>query len=134
MTEKTKILWSGITGRTGVCALELAKQSNSVEIVAGICRSNPSYYHYNELDNIKEDFDVIVDFSHKDSFNEMLKFALKAKKPIIVGTAGLTEKQIKDMEEAANIIPVFRGGNFRFEVKEFIDDVVEYSKKVMKIL
>ena len=127
--EKTKILWSGITGRTGVCALELAKQSNSVEIVAGICRSNPSYYHYNELDNIKEDFDVIVDFSHKDSFNEMLKFAIKAKKPIIVGTAGLTENQIKDMEEAANIIPVFRGGNFRFEVKEFIDDVVEYAKK-----
>ena len=26
MTEKTKILWSGITGRTGVCALELANK------------------------------------------------------------------------------------------------------------
>lgn len=126
--DKVKILWSGITGRTGQLALEVAKANDSVEIVAGICRNNNNFYHYDELDNIKEEFDVIVDFSHKDSFNKILEFALKTKKPIIIGTAGLTEEQIQSFEEAANIIPVFRGGNFRFEVKKFIDDVVEYAK------
>lgn len=126
--SKVKILWSGITGRTGKQALEIAKKSDAVEIVAGVCRNDNNYYNYDELDNIKEDFDVIVDFSHKDSFDKILKLALKVKKPILIGTAGLTTEQIQAFEEASNTIPVFRGGNFRFAVKEFIDQVVEYAK------
>ena len=130
--EKVKILWSGITGRTGREAIALAKDSDTVEIVAGLSRSNTNYYNYDELDKIKEDFDIIVEFSHKDSFDKVLDFALKVKKPIIIGTAGLTEEQMKRFEEASNIIPVFRGGNFRFDVKKFIDEVVEYAKKSEK--
>lgn len=130
--EKVKILWSGITGRTGREAIEIAKNSDTVEIVAGLSRSNTNYYNYDELDNIKEDFDVIVEFSHKDSFDKVLDFALKVKKPIVIGTAGLTEEQMKRFEEASKIIPVFRGGNFRFDVKKFIDEVVEYAKKSEK--
>ena len=127
--EKVKILWSGITGRTGREAIEIAKNSDTVEIVAGLSRSNTNYYNYDELDKIKEDFDIIVEFSHKDSFDKVLDFALKVKKPVVIGTAGLTEEQMKRFEEASNIIPVFRGGNFRFDVKKFIDEVVEYAKK-----
>ena len=130
--EKVKILWSGITGRTGREAIEIAKDSDTVEIVAGLSRSNTNYYNYDELDKIKESFDVIVDFSHKDSFDKVLDFALKVKKPIIIGTAGLTEEQMRRFEEASKIIPVFRGGNFRFDVKKFIDEVVEYAKKSEK--
>ena len=130
--EKVKILWSGITGRTGREAIEIAKNSDTVEIVAGLSRNNENYYSYDELDKIKEDFDVIVEFSHKDSFDKVLDFALKVKKPIVIGTAGLTEEQMKRFEEASNIIPVFRGGNFRFDVKKFIDEVVEYAKKSEK--
>ena len=130
--EKVKILWSGITGRTGREAIEIAKDSDTVEIVAGLSRSNTNYYNYDELDKIKEDFDIIVEFSHKDSFDKVLDFALKVKKPIVIGTAGLTEEQMKRFEEASKIIPVFRGGNFRFDVKKFIDEVVEYAKKSEK--
>lgn len=130
--EKVKILWSGITGRTGREAIEIAKNSDTVEIVAGLSRSNTNYYNYDELDKIKEDFDIIVEFSHKDSFDKVLDFALKVKKPIVIGTAGLTEEQMRRFEEASKIIPVFRGGNFRFDVKKFIDEVVEYAKKSEK--
>ena len=129
MNNKVRILWSGITGRTGKEALEIAKQNDQVEIVAGICRNNSDFYNYDQLDEIKEEFDVIVDFSHKDSFYKILNFALKVKKPIIIGTSGLDEEQVKAYKEASKIIPVFRGGNFRYKVKEFIDSVVEYAKK-----
>ena len=126
--NKVRILWSGITGRTGREALKIAKQSSSVEIVAGICRSDSNYYNYEQLDSIKDDYDIIVDFSHKDCFDKVLNYALKVKKPIIIGTSGLTEEQLKAFEDASDIIPVFRGGNFRFDVKKFIDNVVEYAK------
>lgn len=125
---KVKILWSGITGRTGKEAIEVCKNNDLAEIVAGICRSDSNYYNYEQLDDIKEEFDVIVDFSHKDSFDIILNYAIKKNKPLIIGTAGLTEEQMKAFEEASKIIPIFRGGNFRFNVKSFIDAVVEYAK------
>ena len=42
MIRVVRILWSGITGRTGREALEIAKSREDVEIVAGVCRSDSS--------------------------------------------------------------------------------------------
>ena len=108
MKETTKILWSGITGRTGSHALRYQKEVGNVEIVTGICRSNDNYYNYEQLNEITEEFDVIVDFSHTDSFDKILNFAIQKNKPLIIGTAKLTEEQSLAIESAANIIPIFR--------------------------
>ncbi len=125
---KTKILWSGITGRTATYALKESGNSPYAEIVAGICRNNPEYYHYDGLNGIKEDFDVIVDFSHKEAFDKILDFAVKVNKPLIIGTAGLSEQQTKSFEDKSKIIPIFWGGNFQFDAKKFIDEIVDYAK------
>ncbi len=126
---KIKILWMGITGRTGVQAEMLAKNSEHIEIVAGVCNNKrDGYYDFSELDKIKEDFDIIVDFSHKDVFDKVLEFALRYKKTLISGTSGLQSEQLEKLNKASFEIPVFRGGNFRFEIEKFINDIVEYSK------
>ena len=52
--EKVKVVWSGITGRTGVKALKVSKKCDFAEIVAGICRSDVNYYHYDQLDEISD--------------------------------------------------------------------------------
>lgn len=126
--KKTKILWSGITGRTGKLAEKFSKTCDCAEVVAGLSRNDENYYNYNEIKDINVDFDVIVDFSHKDSFYKVLDYAIKVKKPLISGTSGLSEEMLIDLEKASHIIPIFRGGNFRPEIEKFIDDVVEYSK------
>ena len=106
--EKVKILWSGITGRTGKEAQRIAQSSECFEIVAGLSRNNRNFYSYDELENIPVDFDVIVDFSHKDSFDRVLDYALSIRKPIIIGTAGLTvvplDKSLPDNEIESLII------------------------------
>ena len=126
--KKAKILWSGITGRTGVQAVIASKNCEFAEIVAGVCRSDCNYYNYDQLDEIKEEFDVIVDFSHKDSFDKVLDFAISKNKVLVSGTSGISEQQLERLEKASHIIPIFRGGNFRFDVENFINDVVEYAK------
>lgn len=126
--KKTRILWSGITGRTGINTLRIIDSSEVAEIVAGVCRNDSKYYNYNQLNEIDIDFDVIVDFSHKDSFDKVLDFALRVKKPLITGTSGINEEQLNNLEQAAKIIPIFRGGNFRFEVEKFINSVVDFAK------
>lgn len=126
--REVKILWSGITGRTGKLALELSKENDFVTIVAGLSNSNSNYYNYDQLDEIKEEFDVIVDFSHEDNLEKVLKLALKYHKPLIIGTYIANSNNIKLIEKASKVIPIFKGGNFRFNVKNFIDNVVEYAK------
>jgi dihydrodipicolinate reductase len=53
--EKVRILWSGITGRTGVQALKATADCEFAEIVAGICQNDSTYYNYNQLDKINHD-------------------------------------------------------------------------------
>lgn len=126
--NKINILWSGITGKTGRLAQELSKENDFATIIAGISNTNTNYYNYDELDSIKEEFDVIVDFSHEDNLDKLLQFAIKVKKPLIIGTYIKSESYINMIEEASKVIPIFKGGNFRFNVKNFIDNVVEYAK------
>lgn len=126
--ENLKILWSGITGRTANKVKEYIKKDSRFSIVAGISRSNNEYYNYDELDVIDVDFDVIIDFSNKDNFKKILEYAISKNKPLIIGTSGLSDEEEQELKKSSHIIPIFRGGNFRFGVKKFIDDVIAYAK------
>lgn len=126
--DSLKILWSGVTRRTAKQVSEYIKMDSRFIISAGISRTNQEYYNYDELDSITEEFDVIIDFSHKDNFKKILDFAIKKNKPLIIGTSNLSGYDEKELESSSYIIPIFRGGNFRFGVKKFIDEVLEYAK------
>jgi len=160
--SNVRIIWSGLTGRTGREAIEQVKTIDGVEIVAGISRFDydgtglkidemesdadglyPSkqhdfgsigkWYRYeniaNPLKELPKVFDAMVDFSNAEVFDQVLECAFRARKPLIIGTSGLSDRQIASLYDATNFIPVFRGGNFRFEVKRFIDEAVELAKK-----
>lgn len=160
MSETTRILWSGLTGRTGREAI--MQDVAEVKIVAGVSRYDNAgtvsisrmgqdarglyedktynfkgvkWYMYDNVSNpLKDcpyggDFDVIVDFSNEEAFASVLELAVRTGKPLISGTSGLSDGQIASLYDATNRIPVFRGGNFRFKVKKFIDEAVELAKK-----
>lgn len=161
--EITRILWSGLTGRTGREAMEQVKEVSGIEIVAGLSRlpysdgnikvdgitqnmdgtstlktrfmDTPKWYQYAELSIMgkkkpsKGDFDVMVDFSHPDVFEEVVELAVRTNVPLISGTSGLDDRQMAMLYDATNRIPVFRGGNFRFKVKKLIDEAVELAMR-----
>lgn len=161
MSETTRILWSGLTGRTGRKAISIAAEMTDVDIVAGISRTEFAYvdavmkvlsnktetmrastrfamqglkwYQYaalsGPLNGQPKDFDVIVDFSNAEVFNEVVSFAVRTGKPLISGTSELTGRQMAMLYDATQCIPVFRSGNFRFKVKKFIDEAVELSQR-----
>ena len=149
--EITRIVWSGLTGRVGQEALSLTKKDLGVAIVGAIRRQlvagidyesalgfdlrtgfNGKWYRYCDLNRPfrpqPQDYDIIVDFSHPDAFNQVLELAVRTHVPLISGTSGLSDRQIAMLYDATNQIPVFRGGNFRFKVKKFIDKAVELAK------
>ena len=125
---KIKVLWSGITGNTANEVKKVIANNSNYEITVGLSRNNENYYNYNELEQIKEDYDIIIDFSHKDNFKKILNLALTKNKPLIIGTSGLSEEEEQELAFYSKVIPIFRGGNFRIGVKEFIDQVTKYAK------
>lgn len=143
----TRILWSGLTGRTGQEAIKQLAKIPDVDIVAGLKRNvsgaddvhllgekGVHWFDYKTevcgpygLAQLTEQtkIDVIVDFSHPEVFDRALELAIRTGKPLISGTSGLSNRQIASLYAATNRIPIFRGGNFRFKVKKFIDEAVK---------
>lgn len=142
--ETTRILWSGLTGRTGREAIREQANVNGLEIAGGLTRKltgamdvrlngteNIQWYLYDWLKspltmakNIPNDFDVVVDFSNSSVFEQVVELAVHMNVPLISGTSGLDDRQMAMLYDTTNHIPVFRGGNFRFKVKKFIDEAV----------
>lgn len=148
MNEMTKIVWSGFTGRTGREAVMASHDMPDVEITLGITRDacrvmevfgesigytewvsyDMSVLGLADLVKQRAKADIIIDFSHPDVFELIVELAVRTHVPLISGTSGLSNRQMAMLYDATNQIPVFRGGNFRFKVKKFIDEAVEFAQ------
>lgn len=149
----TRIIWSGLTGKTGRAAIAQAQGMTDVKIVAGLKRnvSGSDDFHlrgeaFEGVDWLdyktgmcglygltrlieQAEANVIIDFSHSDVLDRVLELAVRTGKPLICGTSGLSARQMASLYDATNHIPVFRGGNFRFKVKHFLDKAVALAQK-----
>ena len=76
--------------------------------------------------------DVIIDFSRPKVSLEILKFAKKLKKKIVIGTTGFSEKQNSIINIYSKKIPIFKSGNMSLGINliEYIVKIV--SKKIPK--
>ena len=146
---ETGILWSGLTGRVGLEAMKAVRKMDDVKIVLGVSRRNmdggteingetfegvkwrnyrlicPNARDYTE---IEEQIGAVVDFSNTAVFEKILNVAIRAEKPLVIGTSGLSNRQLASLYDATRRIPVFYADNYRFKVKEFIDAAVEQAK------
>ena len=59
---------------------------------------------------------VIIDFTVPKCTLEVLKFALKHKKRVVIGTTGFTKKQEKIIKNYSKKIPILKAGNMSLGV------------------
>ena len=55
--------------------------------------------------------DLVIDFSQPSSTKKILKKCVAEKKPIIIGTTGFSDNDLKEIREAANSIPLVLAAN-----------------------
>ena len=55
--------------------------------------------------------DLVIDFSQPSSTKKILKKCVVEKKPIIIGTTGFSDNDLKEIREAANSIPIVLAAN-----------------------
>lgn len=129
----TRILLSGCCGRMGRFVAEAVKSRNDCEIVAGIdivddsTLGFPVFANYDEV-NIRAD--VIIDFSNISLLPALLSFATKTSTAVVLATTGLSDEQIKAVEESAKSVPVF----FSYNMSLGVSLLCELSKVAAKVL
>ena len=101
-----RILLHGICGHMGRAILEAANaQSGLYSVVAGVdCAdgSGLSVPVYSNCDSVREQFDVLIDFSVAAALPQTLLFAEKRRVPIVVGTTGLTDRHLRLLQGASD--------------------------------
>ena len=83
----------------------------------------------NNLEAFKKT-DVIVDFSRPKSSLEILNYAKKLKKKVVIGTTGFTKKQNNLIKKYSKKIAIFKSGNMSLGINllEYIVNIL--SKKI----
>lgn len=118
--KKINVAVFGASGRMGQEIATLLDQSQNLTAALGVCRSGQAAGFKKVAKKLEtKDFknmDVLIDFSVADSFLEALKFAEEAKVPLVSGTTGLSEKQLKALQKTAKSIPVLWAPNMSLGV------------------
>lgn len=120
----TKIILNGCNGKMGQVITRLAGEDEELNIVAGfdiLKNKENDYPVFTSPDDFDGEADVVIDFSHPNSLENILSFCRKRKLPIIVCTTGLSNSQKNIMEAASKEIPVFFSANMSLGINLLID-------------
>ena len=110
-----RIILTGAAGRMGREMLTaVAATEGRAEIVAAVDITGTEIAGIptcTSLADVREEADVLVDFSHHSATCELLAFARDHKMPLVIATTGQTEEERAAITAAAARLPVFFSGN-----------------------
>lgn len=117
-----KIFLNGCNGRMGKVITDICAQEDGVTIVAG-ADARPESHSFPVYDcaaDCKEEFDVIIDFSHVLALPYVMKLAEERGKPLVMCTTGLSDDDKKALFSLAEKTPVFYSANMSLGVNVLI--------------
>ena len=123
------ILLSGANGNMGREVQKALK--NNMKVVAGFDRDtsdNGLFPVYDNINDIKEDIDVIIDFSVPKATLEVLKYAQKNNTPIVIATTGFSEEELNIIENYSKELPIFKSSNMSFDINLMTRIVTEVAE------
>ncbi len=110
----TNIIMNGCNGRMGRMITDIANKDTDVQIVAGIDAYDKVANDYPVFTNIFDcnvDADVIIDFSTASAIDDLLKYAVEKKIPVVLCTTGLTSEQLYNVQKASEKVAILKSAN-----------------------
>lgn len=118
MTNPVHVLVHGASGRMGQTLLRLCPARGECIVVAAVSRKvgqrvidGVPQFSASELSAVPA-FDVAIDFSAADAFDQILALCVARGAALVSGTTGLSESQRSAMSAAASRIPLLWASNF----------------------
>ncbi len=127
-----KIILYGANGKMGHVIRNIVAADKDCEIVAGIDKNTEAadFPVYSDFNSIKEEADVIIDFSNPALLNSLLEYSAAKKIPVVIATTGFDDDQKKQIENAATENGVF----FTYNMSLGINLLATLAKKAVDVL
>ncbi len=125
-----KYVISGANGRMG---RGLSKKRGDHTPVCGISRTvfDADFPVYTSFRDVKEEFDVIIDFSSSENVINVLNYVKKVQKPLVMGTTALSYEDEEFLRELSEEVPILYTHNTSFGVNIFLT-ILEYAANMLK--
>ena len=136
--KKTNITVVGALGRMGKILINRISKNNNLKLLSLIdLKSNKTLNGIKVQKNSLEAFkktDVIIDFSRPKVSIEILNYARKLKKKVVIGTTGFTQKQENIIKNYSKQIAIFKSGNMSLGINllEYLVNIL--TKKLLIII
>ena len=109
-----KAIMHGCNGHMGRVITDIIKNTEGIELVAGIDKYTKVPNEYPVFENIGAcdvEADVIIDFSNAAAADELLGYCVEKQVPVVLCTTGLSEEQLAKVEESAKKVAVLKSAN-----------------------
>jgi 4-hydroxy-tetrahydrodipicolinate reductase len=128
--KKTNITVVGALGRMGKILINRISKNNNLKLLSLIdLKSNKTLNGIKIQKSSLEAFkktDVIIDFSRPKVSIEILNYARKLKKKVVIGTTGFTQKQENIIKNYSKQIAIFKSGNMSLGI-----NLLEYLVNIL---
>ena len=128
-----KVIINGYGGTMGQVLTKCVADDEELELVAGISPKHhdvDGFNTYSSFADVKEDSDVVIDFSNPLALDGILEYCLKTKTPVVLATTGYNDEEMEKIHEAAKQIPVFLSFNMSLGVNILLKLVKEAAKNL----
>lgn len=128
-----RVLLNGCNGKMGQAITRTCELKDDLFVVAGVDavqKEGHSYPVYSDPYQVKEEADIIIDFSHPSALAGILDYAVHKKLPLVIATTGLSKEHMKLIEESSHSIPVLLSANMSLGINLILD----LAKRATKML
>lgn len=119
----------GLMGKKVAQAVRNQEQMNLIGVVSPVFDAKIDEKMYTSLKECQEKIDAIIDFSHPNNLEEILKYGIKNHCALVIATTGFNEQQLLRIEEASSQIPIFQSYNTSFGVSMLTKIIKEVAKE-----
>ena len=125
-----KMIMHGCNGRMGHVIVDLCKEDQDIQIVAGVDAFGENTYDFPVFKSLSEcntDADVIVDFSNASAVDGLLDYCTAKSIPVVLCSTGLSPEQLDKVKEASSKVAVLKSANMSVGVNALIKVLKEVS-------
>ncbi|MCX7926653.1 MAG: 4-hydroxy-tetrahydrodipicolinate reductase [Candidatus Omnitrophica bacterium] len=128
---------AGALGKMGKRIIELASQDKDFELTFALEKKGIPEIG-KEIGKVKITsnpdgmflIDVLIDFTTAEASQEHLDYVAKYRKPLVLGTTGLSEEEIKKVEEISKIVPIVFSPNMSIGVNVLFALLPEIARRL----
>lgn len=126
-----KVIMHGCNGHMGQVVSAIAAADPEVEIVAGIDlvdnREN-GYPVFTDIWSCQTEADVVIDFCSAKATDVLLEYCADRKLPVVLCTTGLSEEQLKKVEDTSKKVAVLKSANMSLGINLLMKLVKEAAQ------